>query len=177
MGCSAKFGHSGGRRVQVGDAAGLGHLAGHVVAHDLRQAARHGQQAVQVHAGVVPHGLQHVDGVFAADVAAGARRVGAAAQPAQRAVEAVDAPLHGGQHIGQPHAAGVVEVQRQLQAGETLLQGVHMRATWAGWAMPVVSHMVRPRTPRSAKRSAQRSTSAAGTSPSIGQPKQWTATR
>jgi hypothetical protein len=46
------------------------------------------------------------------------------------------------------------------------------RDTCAGCAMPVVSQMVRPRTPSSAKRSDQRSTSACGTSPSIGQPKQ-----
>jgi hypothetical protein len=39
--------------MQVADAPGLGHLARHVVADDLRHLARHGQQAVQVDAGVV----------------------------------------------------------------------------------------------------------------------------
>ena len=46
-----------------------------------------------------------------------------------------------------------------------------MRLTWAGLAMPVVSQIVRPRTPRPAKRSAHSSSSASGTSPSMGQPK------
>ncbi len=45
-----------------------------------------------------------------------------------------------------------------------------MRATCAGWAMPVVSQSVMPPTPRSAKRCTQPNTRSSATSPSKGQP-------
>ena len=69
--------------MQVSDAAGFGDLAGDGVADQLGQLAGDGQQAGEVDAGVVTHGVQHVDRVFAADVAAGAWRVGATAQAAE----------------------------------------------------------------------------------------------
>lgn len=48
--------------------------------------------------------------IFGADIAAGAGRVRAAAEAAERGVEAVDAGVQRCQRVGQAHAAGVVEV-------------------------------------------------------------------
>ncbi len=85
------------------------------MADDAWHLARHTQQFVDIDARVITHGIQHVDGVFAADVAAGARCVGAAAQTAQGAVKPHDPTLHACQYIGQAHAAGIVKVQGQLE--------------------------------------------------------------
>ena len=46
--------------MQVRDAPRLGHLARHVVADDVGHLARHGQQAVQVDAGVKSLSLIHI---------------------------------------------------------------------------------------------------------------------
>jgi hypothetical protein len=94
------------------------------MADDGRQTSRRRQQPFQIDPGVAAHRRQHVDRVLAADVAAGAGRVGAATQPTQRAVQAGDAALHRGQHIGQPHAARVVEVQGDLPVAEARERGL-----------------------------------------------------
>ena len=96
-------------------------LARNFVAQDLWQVACDGEQTDHVHSGLVAHGLQHVDGVLAADVAGRPRGIWAATQPAQRAIETRDALLNGRQNIGQPHSAGVVEVERELQVAEAAL--------------------------------------------------------
>ena len=69
------------------------------------------QQCVQVDPGFDAHSVQQVDQVFRGQVARGARRVGAAPQPAHRAVEAGDPHLQPGQHVGQRRGLGVVQVQ------------------------------------------------------------------
>ena len=70
-------------------------LAGQLAPHQLlgQLAGRH--QLREVDAGLVPHSLEHVDQVLGGQVARGARRVGAAAQPAHRGVEGGDARRRG----------------------------------------------------------------------------------
>ncbi|MNN65606.1 hypothetical protein D3C81_1811180 [compost metagenome] len=58
--------------------------------------------------------------VFGAHIAAGPRRIRATAQAAKRRIETVDPGLDGRQRIGQGHAAGIVEMQGQLQRRKTL---------------------------------------------------------
>lgn len=110
--------------MQIGNQATLGHLPRNLTPNNGGQLASDGQQALQVDAGIAAHGLEHVNGVFAADIAAGSGRVGATAQATQRSIETIDAGLHGRQHIGQAHASGVVKVKRELQARELLAKGL-----------------------------------------------------
>ena len=58
--------------------------------------------------------------VFGADIARGAGGKRAAAQATQRSIEPQDARLPRRQGVGQPHAPGVVEMQRERHAGKTL---------------------------------------------------------
>ena len=76
------------------------------------------QQRVERDAGVDAAGFEHMHRVFGADVAGGAGGVGAAADAAERGVDAVDARLDRGEHIGEPHAARVVEMDGERHAGE-----------------------------------------------------------
>ena len=88
----------------------------------IGQPPGHLQQAGQVHAGVKAHGVEHVNGVFAANVAASTRCVRAAAQSAQRSVKPVNTSIGSCHHVGQAHATGVMKVQRQLQTGKVFAQ-------------------------------------------------------
>ncbi len=53
---------------------------------------------------------------LAAYVAAGARRIRTSTDPSQRRVEPVSSRIDGSQHIGEAHAARVMEVQREFDA-------------------------------------------------------------
>ena len=69
-------------------------------------------QRVEVDAGVDLHVLEHVHEILGDDVAGRARRVRAAAEPADRRVEPRARPASSaGEHVREPGAAGVVEVQ------------------------------------------------------------------
>ena len=57
--------------MQVGDAPRFSHLAWHLMTHDLGQVTRDMEQFVQINARVVAHGVEHVNGVFAANIATG----------------------------------------------------------------------------------------------------------
>src|SRR6266446_6091092 len=58
-------------------------------------------QLVDIDAGRAAHRLEHEDGVFQDDVAGGARRIRAAAEPAERGVERLAAGGKRGQHVGE----------------------------------------------------------------------------
>jgi hypothetical protein len=92
------------------------------VVHDAGELARDRQQLVQINARLIPRRLKHVDGVLAADVAAGTGCVRATAQAAQRAIQTIDALLNRSHHVGQPHATCVVEMQGQLQPRQAFEQ-------------------------------------------------------
>jgi hypothetical protein len=117
----------GRRRVQVEPAAGLHDLARNVVADERGQPPRGVDHARQVDAGVVAHELQRMHDLLAADIAGGARRIGAAADAADRCVEAARAGVDARQHVRQPHAARVVEVQREPGGGPALHEGARER--------------------------------------------------
>src|SRR6185436_342388 len=68
------------------------------------------EQPFEVDAGGHPHGLEHEHEVLGDHVAARARRERAAAEAAHRAVEVAHAFLEGGEGVGEPEAARVVEV-------------------------------------------------------------------
>ena len=78
------------------------------------------EQGIEVHAGVQAHALEHVHQILGADIAAGARCVGAAAEAAEGGVEAVDAGVQRCQGIGQAHAAGVVKMRGEYRLGPAL---------------------------------------------------------
>ena len=84
--------------------------------------------------------VEQVDHVLAGDIAGRARRVGAAAEPRDRAVEDRDAALQRRQDVGERLAVGVVEMRRELLARHAL--GRRRRscaATRAGVPTPIVS--------------------------------------
>jgi hypothetical protein len=122
----------GRRRVQVEPAAGLHDLARNVVADERGQPPRGVEHARQVDAGVVAHQFQRMHDLLAAHVAGGARRIGAAADAAERCVEAVARRRRCPPARSPAHAARVVEVQRQLGAGPALHEGPRQRDTWPG---------------------------------------------
>lgn len=78
---------------------------------------------IQIDAGRHAHRLEHVHRILAADVATGAWGERAAAQPAQGSIELFDPRMPGDQHVGQPHAAGIVHVQRQRKPREAFALG------------------------------------------------------
>ena len=82
--------------------------------------ARRGRrrQLLERDAGLDPHLVQHRDEVLGGDVAGRPLRDRAAAQLAEARLERVDARLERRQHVGEPLAAGVVEVGGQLDAGQ-----------------------------------------------------------
>ena len=89
----------------------------------------------EVHAGLVPHAVEHVDEVLGGQVSRGARGVRAAPQPAHRRVEGGDAGLEPGQHVGERGAPGVVQVQRdgaRIGPGTTRAP----RSPGSGWGCP-----------------------------------------
>src|SRR5262245_49475508 len=81
----------GGRWMQILGAAGLRHLAGHVMADEARQRTRERDQPGEIEPGRNPHSLAHGGGILGRDIARGARRKRAAAEPAQGRVEAAGA--------------------------------------------------------------------------------------
>src|SRR5439155_8473319 len=98
----------------------LHHLPRELVPHDLFQTARSLEHSIEIDSRVVAHALQHVHHVLGAAVAGRAWREWASAQPAQAAFEARHARAQARHDVGEPHAARVVEVQRQLDAREAL---------------------------------------------------------
>ena len=112
-------------RVAADDALGLGGGRDH---------------RVQVDAGRHAHVLDHVHEFLGGDVAGRAGRVRAAAQAADGGVEVGHAEFQGGQHVGQPGAPGVVEVQVQRRSPGWAERNAPTSArTRVGVAMPVVS--------------------------------------
>ena len=74
--------------------------------------------------------VAHVHELFGGDVASRVARVGRAADPADRRVEAGRALVHGGQHVGEREPARVVQVQCDREvpelAGEHAHHGGHL---------------------------------------------------
>src|SRR6185312_3066544 len=71
----------------------------------------HLEESLQIDSGAASHGLQHEHQILRYDIASGARCERAAAQPRERAVEAVDPQLQPSHHIGKPQASRVVQVK------------------------------------------------------------------
>ena len=119
-------------------------------------AARHGQQARQVDAGVEAHRMRHVDGVLAADVAGGAGRVQPSAQPPSEPSKRVTPSCAEASTLARPMPRVLWKMQRELQRAKCRCRA-RVSATCAGapcrWCRRSSA-----RTPRSAKRSAQFST-------------------
>src|SRR6516165_6273282 len=97
----------------TGSGAGAEHLGGQFTADDAFRLGRRVDHGGQVHAGGHPHVLDHVHEFLGGDVSGGPGRVRAAAEPAHRRIEVVHAQFQRREHVGQPGAAGVVEVQVQ----------------------------------------------------------------
>ncbi len=76
----------------------------------LRHLRAQGEQPVEVDAGFDAHAGQQVGQVLGGDVAAGARRMRAAADAAEAGIEPADAQPQRGVAVGQAQAAGVVEM-------------------------------------------------------------------
>ena len=102
------------------------------------------------------HAVEQVDQVLGGQIAGRAGRVRAAARAAGRRVEAGDAVLQPGHHVGQRGAAGVMEV-----VGELWLARARPRAcapvsswTWLGTPTPIVSPRQISSAPRSTSRRA-----------------------
>ena len=86
------------------------------------ESACHLDELVDVDAGLKAHRLQHRQGVFATQVAAGARGKRAAADPTDRSLEETYACLQRRQEVCHGRAASVVEVQLEAHCGKILLQ-------------------------------------------------------
>ena len=97
--------------VQPAARAGPHHLTGEVAADEVLGEVGGVDERVEIDTGVDVHVLEHVDQVLGDDVAGRARRVGAAAEPADRRVVARDAAAEAGEHVREAGAARVVEVQ------------------------------------------------------------------
>lgn len=83
-----------------------------------RKPSRQGNKRDELHPGFDVHLLEHVDDVLGADVAGRTGRKRTSAQTAQRSIEAHGTALVGGEDIGEPHPARVVEVERQFNIAE-----------------------------------------------------------
>ena len=75
----------------------------------------HPEQPVEVDPGVEAHRLEHEGQVLGDDVAGGAGRVGAAAEPTQRRVEGARPGVQRRQHVGEAEPAGVVKMAGDRQ--------------------------------------------------------------
>jgi len=113
-----------GDRVQIAGATGLRQLAGGWVPDQAGQGAGQMDQAFQINPRLQAHGLQHVYGVFRANVATGPWRIRTAAQTAEGSIKACDARLDCGKDVGQPHASRVVKVHGQLQPAQAGHDGI-----------------------------------------------------
>src|SRR4051794_9539486 len=98
--------------------AGTQHLRWQGPTHEALGLAGGFEHRVEVDAGVDTHVLDHVHEVLGADVAGRARRVRAAAEPTDGGVVVGDTELQRREHVGQPGAPGVVEVQVERGVGE-----------------------------------------------------------
>ena len=88
--------------------------------------------------------------------------------PKELSKESIPCPERG-EHVGEPLAAGVVEVGGQLHAAERApAPRRRTRATWRGLAIPVVSPNATSSQPKPASFSAISKTRSGGTSPSYG---------
>ena len=133
--------------------------------------ARRRHQLGEVDAGLEPHAVEHVDEVLGGEVARGAGRVGAAAQPAHRGVEGGDAQLEPDQHVGERRAAGVVHVQRDgARPGRARGRRPTISRVWLGVPTPMVSPSETCQQPSASSRSAISATRRGSTLPSYGQP-------
>src|SRR5690554_7825750 len=74
----------------------------------------------QIHPGVVPHGIHHMDQVFGAYVSAGTRRKRASPQATKGCVKAADTRRKSGENIGQTHSTSVVKVTCYRKSGPAL---------------------------------------------------------
>src|SRR5208282_5189271 len=72
-------------------------------------------QPLDVDPGLEPHRLEHEGEILGDDVAGGARRVGAASEPAQRGVEGACAGVQRRQHVGEAEPTGIVEMAGNRQ--------------------------------------------------------------
>ena len=107
--------------------------------------------ARKIDSGVEPGLFQEVDQVLGADVAGGARRERASAEAGDRRLELAHAEVEPDHHVGESHAARVVEVERDRKLRMTLARiASTRRATVGGVAMPVVSPSVSASNPSSA---------------------------
>src|SRR5690606_16986673 len=75
-------------------------------------------QLFNIHPGINPHAVEHIEHILTGHVAAGAPGVGAAAQPGDGTVEHADAFQQGSVDIALGLAVGVMEVSGQLFAGQ-----------------------------------------------------------
>src|SRR5580698_3832038 len=115
---STLFGKSFRRGMKVQPATRLEDLAGYVVTDQRRQPGGSEKRGREIDAGVVAVEFEHMHEFFGTYVAARAGRIGAAAEPAQRCIEAIDADAERGKRIGKRHATRVVEVQREFECIE-----------------------------------------------------------
>ena len=84
---------------------------------DRRQLGGDRENRTEINAGLISHALEHVHQILCADIARCTRRKRTSSQAAKRSIEAIDAHFQGREHVRKPHAAGVVKVRRDLQAG------------------------------------------------------------
>ena len=149
------------------DRPGAQHVGAERAAEQLLRRARGLDQRREVDPGLDPHLVQHRDQVLGRDVAGRARRDRAAAELAEARLERVDSLLERREHVGEALAAGVVEVRGQLDPGRAArARRRRTRATWRGFAIPVVSPKPTSSQPAAARRSAISNTRSGGTSPS-----------
>src|SRR4051812_44598717 len=102
---SANHGSAGRRRPRNRPAAGPVQRAGQLVADGVLGNRGGREDGVEVQAGAHAGLLEHVDQLLGGDVAAGARRERAAAEPADRGVQLGDTGLQRGQRVGLAGAA------------------------------------------------------------------------
>src|SRR5690606_35952249 len=97
----------------------------HLHLQRLGGAGAHAADGLQVDARLHAERVQQVHDVLGGDVAGGARDERAAAQAAEGGVEARHAGAQAGHEVGDPQAAGVVQVQHQGHAGGGRADLVH----------------------------------------------------
>ena len=106
--------------------AGLGDQRRGVAAELTRQPFARGDEAIEVDASVVTAALEQEHHILGGDVARGARCKGAATDPAEAGVDHGHPDLHGGQRVGEPGIAGVVEVRTEPDRARRAVQ--HLRS-------------------------------------------------
>ena len=94
-----------------------------IACDDLGLGLGGGQELGEADAGVVAHLVQHPHGILRGEVAGSAGSEGAAAQAAQSGLDLGDTALHGSQAVGHAEAAGIMEVDHQVQGGIGSLHG------------------------------------------------------